>query len=123
MEINNPTFSLRPDMLVDVDLPIHMPEAVTVPVDALIDSGTHVRVYVERSEGVFEPREVQTGWRFGGQVEILQGVEPGERVVAEATFLVDSESRLKLASSATAPAGMTDGSTTFPHATMATAMK
>jgi len=52
---------------------------------------------VERSEGVFEPREVETGWRFGERVEIRQGVRAGERVVVAATFLVDSESRLKTA--------------------------
>jgi len=95
LEIDNPTFRLRPEMLVDVDLPVLLPPAVTVPPDALVDSGAITRVYVERSEGIFTPREVETGWRFGDQVEILNGVQPGERVVVAATFLVDSESRLK----------------------------
>lgn len=95
LEVDNPKFILRPEMVVDVELPIHLPPAVTVPVDALIDSGAHARVYVEHGEGTFEPREVETGWRFGERVEILRGVLPGERVVVEATFLVDSESRLK----------------------------
>jgi Cu(I)/Ag(I) efflux system membrane fusion protein len=95
LEVENRGFILRPEMLVDVELPVRLPPAVTVPVDALIDSGAHARVYVEQGEGVFEPREVETGWRFGEQVEILHGVQPGERVVVAATFLVDSESRLK----------------------------
>jgi len=95
LEVDNPTFALRPEMLVDVELPVHLPAAVTVPLDALVDSGARARVYVERGEGVFEPREVQTGWRFDERVEILHGVHPGERVVVAATFLVDSESRLK----------------------------
>jgi Cu(I)/Ag(I) efflux system membrane fusion protein len=95
LEVDNPRFTLRPEMLVDVELPIRLPPAVTVPVDALVDSGEHVRIYVEHGEGVFEPRQVETGWRFGDQVEILRGVQPGERVVVAATFLVDSESRLK----------------------------
>jgi membrane fusion protein, copper/silver efflux system len=99
LEVDNHRFILRPEMLVDVELPVRMPAAVTVPVDALVDSGAHARIYVEHSEGVFEPREVETGWRFGEQVEILHGVQPGERVVAAATFLVDSESRLKTPSS------------------------
>lgn len=95
LEMDNPKFKLRPEMLVDVELPITMPAAVTLPVDALVDSGTSSRVYVERAEGIFEPREVQTGWRFDDRVEIQSGVEPGERVVVAATFLVDSESRLQ----------------------------
>jgi membrane fusion protein, copper/silver efflux system len=95
LEVDNPRFTLRPEMLVDVELPIRLPSAVTVPVDALVDSGEQVRIYVEHGEGVFEPRQVETGWRFGEQVEIRRGVQPGERVVVAATFLVDSESRLK----------------------------
>jgi membrane fusion protein, copper/silver efflux system len=106
LEVDNPAFVLRPEMLVDVELPVRLPPAVTVPLDALIDSGSHARVYVERGEGVFEPREVETGWRFGERVEILHGVRPGERVVVAATFLVDSESRLR--APAAAPARVTD---------------
>jgi Cu(I)/Ag(I) efflux system membrane fusion protein len=95
LEAENPQFILRPNMLVDVELPVRLPAAVTVPLDAVIDSGESARVYVERGEGIFEPRQVQTGWRTGDRVEILHGVEPGEHVVVSATFLVDSESRLK----------------------------
>jgi membrane fusion protein, copper/silver efflux system len=117
LEVENPKFTLRPEMLVDVELPIRLPPAVTLPVDALVDSGEHVRIYVEHGEGFFEPRQVETGWRFGEQVEIRRGVQPGERVVVAATFLVDSESRLKtLASdspvrSAVRPAGPSDNLT------------
>ena len=95
LEVKNPAFLLRPDRLVDVELPVHLPPGITIPVDALVDSGSRARVYVERSEGVYEPRAVTTGWRSGELVEIRQGVQPGERVVVGATFLVDSESRLK----------------------------
>ena len=99
LEADNPKFVLRPEQLVDIEVPVHMSPAVTVPLDALVDSGSGARVYVEHAEGVFEPREVETGRRFGERVEIRQGVQPGERVVAAATFLVDSESRLKTAAS------------------------
>lgn len=112
LEVDNPKFILRPEKLVEIELPVRLPPAVTVPVDALVDSGARARIYVEHGEGVFEPREVETGRRFGDRVEILQGAKPGERVVAAATFLVDSESRLKTATSgpvagqtANAPAG------------------
>jgi len=108
LEVDNPTFILRPEMLVDVELPVRLPPAVTVPVDALVDSGARARVYVEHGEGIFEPREVETGWRFGERVEILRGLQPGERVVVAATFLVDSESRLKTPASEPAPAPATE---------------
>jgi len=95
LEVENPKVVLRPNMLVDVELPVRLPPAVTVPLDALVDSGEKARVYVEHGEGVFEPREVEAGWRTGDRVEILHGVQTGEHVVVSATFLVDSESRLK----------------------------
>ena len=107
LELDNPAFALRPEMLVDVELPVRLPPAVTVPLDALIDSGARARVYVERGEGIFEPREVETGWRFGERVEIRRGVQPGERVVVAATFLVDSESRLKNPAASLSPAPST----------------
>ncbi len=94
LELDNPGFILRPDMLVDVEFPVQLPPAITAPIDALVDSGASSRVYVQRSEGVFEPRQVRTGWRFGDRVQILEGLEPGDRVAAGATFLIDSESRL-----------------------------
>src|SRR5579871_410886 len=99
LEANNPGFVLRPDMFVDVDLPVSGPAGLTVPQDAVLDSGRVQRVFVERSAGVFEPRTVQVGWRSGDQVEILNGLQEGERVVVEGTFLVDSESRLKSSAS------------------------
>jgi RND family efflux transporter MFP subunit len=101
LEADNPNFALRPDMFVDVELPVTMPAGLTVPLDAVIDSGREQRVFVERSNGVFEPRQVETGWRAGDRVEIVHGLAEGERVVTAGTFLVDSESRLK--STAQAP--------------------
>ena len=95
LEADNPGFVLRPDMYVDVELPVARSAGLTVPQDAVIDSGSEQRVFVEHSSGVFEPRQVQTGWRSGDRVEIVQGLVEGERVVAAGTFLVDSESRLR----------------------------
>lgn len=95
LEVDNPGFALRPDMFVDVELPVTMPAGLTVPLDAVIDTGREQRVFVESSSGVFEPRQVQAGWRLGDRVEVVHGLKEGERVVAAGTFLVDSESRLK----------------------------
>jgi Cu(I)/Ag(I) efflux system membrane fusion protein len=66
-------------------------------VDAVVDSGVKKTVYVDKGEGVFEPRRVETGWRAGGQVEIIKGLMPGEKIVVSGTFLMDSESRMKAA--------------------------
>jgi multidrug efflux pump subunit AcrA (membrane-fusion protein) len=54
-------------------------------------------VFVDRGKGYFEPREVTTGARSDGKVEIVSGLEPGERIVISGNFLIDSESQLKTA--------------------------
>ena len=104
LETDNPGFALRPDMFVDVELPVSGSAALSVPLDALVDTGREQRVFVERSPGVFEPRPVETGWRSGDHVQILSGLQEGERVVVSGTFLVDSESRLKSGQSQPKPA-------------------
>jgi len=95
LEADNPGFALRPDMFVNVELPVRVAPGLTVPLDALIDSGREQRVFVERSKGMFEPRQVETGRRLSDRVEIVRGLAEGERVVSAGTFLVDSESRLR----------------------------
>jgi membrane fusion protein, copper/silver efflux system len=95
LEVANPGFKLRPDMFVQVELPVAMPPGLTVPADAILDSGLSKRVFVQTSEGHFEPRAVETGWRMNDHVQIVKGLQEGETVVAAGTFLVDSESRLQ----------------------------
>jgi Cu(I)/Ag(I) efflux system membrane fusion protein len=70
-------------------------EGLRIPADAVIDSGTKKVVFVAIGEGKLQPREVQVGPVTGDAVEVLSGLEAGEKVVTRANFLVDSESRLR----------------------------
>jgi Cu(I)/Ag(I) efflux system membrane fusion protein len=101
LEADNPRLALRPDMFVDIDLAVSVPSGLTVPADAVVDSGMAKRVFVDRGNGFFEPRAVETGWSFGDRVQITKGLEKSERVVSSGTFLVDSESRMKMAAAGT----------------------
>src|ERR1035438_3561759 len=84
-------------MFVDVDFSVALPKAVTIPADAVLDSGLRKTVFVDRGNGYFEPRAVETGWRSGDRVEIVHGLEVGERIVVSGNFLIDSESRMQTA--------------------------
>jgi Cu(I)/Ag(I) efflux system membrane fusion protein len=97
IDVANPDYDLRPDMFVDVEIPITMPPSLHVPADAVIDSGTTRVVYVDIGNSTFEPRRIETGWRLGRQIEVLDGLMPGEKVIVSGNFLVDSESRMKSA--------------------------
>jgi len=95
LEAGNPGLTLRPDLFVNVEFQIAMPSRLTVPEDALIDTGNTQIVYIDRGSGVFEPRRVQAGERYDGKIEIVSGLERGERIALSGAFLLDSESRMK----------------------------
>ena len=94
---DNPDLALRPEMFVDVEFETRVPPGLAVPADAVLDSGLRKIVYVESSDGVFEPRPVQVSGIFGDQAVVASGIREGERVVVSGNFLLDSESRMRAA--------------------------
>lgn len=97
LEADNPGLLLKPDMFVDVELPVDFQPTIAVPVDAVVDTGLRKVVFVDKGDGYFEPRRVETGWRRGGLVEITRGLMNKERIVVAGTFMIDSESRMQAA--------------------------
>lgn len=98
VELANPGLLLKPAMFAQIELPAGgRGNVVTVPVSAVIDSGTRQIVLVQAGEGRFEPREVKLGARSDNFVEVLEGIKDGEPVVVAANFLIDAESNLKAA--------------------------
>jgi Cu(I)/Ag(I) efflux system membrane fusion protein len=99
LELANPKMQLRPDMWVTVDISLGGGRKLTVPAEAVLDAGTKKTVFVDRGNGYFEPRAVETGTTFsdasGGRVEIVKGLKAGERIVTSGTFLLNSESQMK----------------------------
>ncbi len=104
----NPTGELRPEMYGEVVLQSPPRDGLRIPADAVIDSGTETMVFVAVGAGKFQPRRVKLGGSDGTHVEVVAGLEPDERVVTRANFLVDSESRLRASLAAmtgSSPAG------------------
>lgn len=97
VELPNPGFLLRPEMLVEVRVRTSARKGLWIPQDALLNSGAQKIAFVDVGSGYFEPRDVKPGATGQGKVEILDGLKKGERVVTGAAFLVDSESRLQAA--------------------------
>ncbi|MDA8259104.1 MAG: efflux RND transporter periplasmic adaptor subunit [Betaproteobacteria bacterium] len=109
IELANPGGLLKPAMYASVELATGgRDKLLTVPVSAVIDSGTRQVVLVDKGRGRFEPREVRLGARSDDYVEIREGLKDGEPVVVAANFLIDAESNLKAAlgglSAGTSPA-------------------
>ena len=99
LRFDNADGLLRPNMFANVALiPLEDRQALTVPSEAVIRTGRAERVILRQADGSFRPRLVTTGLRgsfgAGGRTEIVQGLSPGDEVVASAQFLIDSESAL-----------------------------
>lgn len=94
-QILNTGGQLRPEMFTDVEIRVDLGKRLAVPEDAIIDTGNRQIVYLDKGDGFFEPREVMTGLKAEGVVEIVRGLKAGDKVASSATFLIDSEAQLK----------------------------
>jgi membrane fusion protein, copper/silver efflux system len=95
LEAPNPGLALKPDMFVQVKFQFPVMSRLAVPADAVINTGLRKTVFVDRGEGNLEPRQVETGQRFGDRIQIINGLRAGERIVTAGAFLIDSEAQLK----------------------------
>jgi len=88
-ELDNPDGAFRLGALADGSLEtVHRRDAVAVPEQAVVLDGGREVVFVVLDGETFVRREVQLGIRDGGLVEVLSGVEPGDRVVVDGAYLV-----------------------------------
>lgn len=94
-EVPNYGGKLKPQMYTNIEVKIDLGKKLSIPDEAVIDTGTRQIVYVDKGDGNFEPREVSLGVRAEGMREVLRGLKAGEKVASSATFLIDSEAQLK----------------------------
>ncbi len=93
---DNPELLLKPEMFAEVTIfASKQVDAVVIPDEAIVRSGTRTQVFVVRAPGKFEPRPVVLGLSSNGKVAIMKGLTEGEVVVTSAQFLIDSESKLR----------------------------
>ncbi len=92
--IPNPDGLLKPGMSATVALTAPPRTGLSVPTSAILNTGDHAVVFVDMGGGALMPHDVVVGRTAGELTEILSGVEPGQRVVTSAQYLLDSESNL-----------------------------
>jgi RND family efflux transporter MFP subunit len=110
LEVPNPGRRLRVGMYATVVFePVLVPDAVTAPSQAVLRTGTRNVVVIALGDGRFAPRDVVLGREGEGYVQILEGLEAGERIVTSAQFLIDSESNLREAVRKMAAAARDEG--------------
>ena len=93
---DNPDDALKANMFARAI--IHAPArsaALTVPAEAIIETGARSTVVRALGDGRFQPVDVSVGLRSEGRAEILDGLSADDTVVVSGQFLIDSESSLK----------------------------
>jgi Cu(I)/Ag(I) efflux system membrane fusion protein len=96
VELANPDGRLVPGMFTTVSFtPTARKNALTVPSEAVIQTGKRSVVIVAQGDGRFVPTDVETGLDSGGRTEIRSGLALGQKVVVSGQFLVDSEASLR----------------------------
>ncbi len=93
--VDNPEHLLRPGMRVQIKLETELAPRLAVPSTAVLYAGKRRLAFVERSKGMFEPRTLELGVSSDGLVEILRGLDEGDRVVVSGAFLLAAESRIR----------------------------
>ena len=107
--VKNPKGLLKPGMYATVRVTTPADTALTVPSPAVIRTGERALVFVDMGPGGLMPHEVELGRAGEEYTEVLAGIEPGQRVVTSAQFLLESESNLaEVMKGAMSQMGMSD---------------
>lgn len=91
---------LRPGMFLTVTLLKEDVAALMVPEQSIVPDRSKQFVLVVGPDNVVERREIRSGRRRPGEVEILEGLEPGERVITEGTQKARPGQRVEVLDSA-----------------------
>jgi len=94
LEHSNPGYKLKPEMYVNAEIKIPSERQLSIPEEAVLDSGARKIVFVDKGEGHFEAKEVKLGPKMEGFYQVTSGLNQGEKIAASSAFLLDSESRL-----------------------------
>ena len=105
VDMPNPGLRLKPGMFGTVILVTDAARTLVVPKEAVLDTGLRQLVFMDRGEGAYAPYPVKLGRRNQDSVEVMEGINEGDRIVTSANFLLDAESKLTSASSMQAMMG------------------
>ncbi|HEX3661424.1 MAG TPA: efflux RND transporter periplasmic adaptor subunit [Acidobacteriaceae bacterium] len=111
---SNPGLVLKPGMYVNVNMGIPLGRQLVIPASAVLQGGTREIAFIDHGQGNLEPRAIETGPQVNDSVVVLKGLQPGDRVVSSANFLVDSEAQLQSALGSFSPLAQQSGPAQSP---------
>ena len=103
LAFDNHDAKLKPGMYGRVTLQIPMGEQTVIPAGGVLRTGTRNVAFIDRGGGYLTPAEIEPGPRVGDDLVVIRGLQPGQRIVVSANFLIDSEGQLQAATSSFVP--------------------
>ena len=97
IDVKGVSFKLRGNMFVNVTIPVESPVSLIIPRDSVMMTGRRAVVFVVDQSNSFHPVDIKTGIESDGLIQVKDGLKQGQKIVAGANFLLDSESRLQAA--------------------------
>ncbi len=92
-EVPNPDGRLKPDMFANVQIITDLHRtAISIPQSAVLDDGGKSVVFVADGTG-YSKRGVNTGIQGDGRVEIIEGLQAGDKVVVKGNYLLLQQSK------------------------------
>jgi len=95
IKIDETKLSIRPEAFVTVEISVPLGDHIAIPLEAILDTGKDIFVFVKQGKGKFEPRIITKLFETDEYIAVLNGLSVDEEVVTSANFMIDSESRLK----------------------------
>ncbi|MFQ3217654.1 efflux RND transporter periplasmic adaptor subunit [Paraperlucidibaca sp.] len=96
IELANPRDELLPGMFASLVIKQNsVADALLVPTEAIITTGSRKIVFSVNEDGKFSPNTITAGLESDTETEVLSGLSAGQKVVTSGQFLVDSEASLK----------------------------
>jgi RND family efflux transporter MFP subunit len=91
VRINNPQGHLKAGMFATLTVGTGQRDSLLVPESAILTTTGESFVFVEMAPGLYQKHCIKPGMKANGQVEILEGVEQGAKVVVKGGFTLKSE--------------------------------
>jgi cobalt-zinc-cadmium efflux system membrane fusion protein len=93
MDLANPKKLFKPDMLATMTLKEQLEMQTVIPSDAVVRDGDGDHLFIALDEDTFRLRPVKLGEEYDGKRVLLEGVNPGEKIVVSGSFHLNNERR------------------------------
>lgn len=98
VELANPLVDGRRVLLhrlyADGAVQVKIPEVLTVPRSAVMETGPEAVVYIDQGEGAYARTVIKTGRRGDSLLEVLSGLTAGDKVVTNGNLLIDGQAEM-----------------------------